>query len=282
MSKALLTLVEKLEQDRSLRMPRNIRQRSQGLDELEACLAVDQLNGTALHQRATSISTELESINFRLYESIRREIQRGACREILIEWLPDWNDPATFANLGYDYLDELIGGILQLEEPSPGVAPLESEMVAYQPTPARHIFDFINRAALIEQDSLIDLGAGLGQVTLITSICCKARCTGIELEPSYVESASKSAQSLKLNKASFIQGDVRRAALAEGTVFYLYTPFLGTILRDVLDSLRQEAACRKIRLATFGPCTPIVAAEHWLNINGPLIADRIALFDSRA
>jgi hypothetical protein len=282
MGKALRILVEGLEQDRSLREPRNLRRRSEALDALEGCLSADQQNGTTPHQRAKSIYAELESINLRLCESVRREIEQGAGREILVGWMPDWNVPANFTNRrGYDYLDELVSGVLQLEEPSPEVVRLESEMVAYQPTPARHIFHFINRVALTEQDSLIDLGSGLGHVALVASICTSARCMGIELQPSYVECARKSTHSLKLANARFIQGDARAADLSQGTVFYLYTPFVGTILRDVLRLLREEATCREIRIATFGPCTRIVAEEQWLSINGPLTPARIAIFHSR-
>jgi histone methylation protein DOT1 len=146
---------------------------------------------------------------------MRREIQQGAGKEILLEWMTDWNDQANFTNrIGYDYLDELVSGILQLEEPSLEGVRLDSEMVAYQPTPARHIFDFINRAAPTERDALIDLGSGLGHVVLIASICTSARCTGIELEPSYVEGAQKSAHLLNLNNARFIQSDAPRGGLA--------------------------------------------------------------------
>jgi hypothetical protein len=64
------------------------------------------VNGTPLHQRAKSISSELESINFRLCQSIRREIQLAAGKEILLEWMLDWNDPSNFTNrCGYAHLE---------------------------------------------------------------------------------------------------------------------------------------------------------------------------------
>jgi hypothetical protein len=68
---------------------------------------------------------------------------------------------------------------------------------------------------------------------------------------------------------------------SEGTVFYLYTPFTGTILQDVQDSLRQEALKREIHISTFGPCTPVVAEQQWLSVVGPLETDRIAIFRAR-
>jgi hypothetical protein len=279
---ALVSLIGELEQDRSLDEPRHLRRRIEALDDLDAYLSDGQPIGTALHHRARATYAKLESANFRLYEAIRRDIQRGGGGVRLLEWMPDWNAAANLMNCrGYDYLDELISGVLQFEEPSAEVVPLESEMVSYQPTPGRHVFDLIGRTALTERDFLIDLGSGLGHVTLMASICTSASCTGIELEPSYVDCARKSARSLNLNNVRFIQGDARTADLSDGTVFYLYTPFIGTILRDVLNSLRHEAVGREIRICTFGPSTRVVAEEQWLSVIGALEADRIAIFRSR-
>jgi 16S rRNA G966 N2-methylase RsmD len=279
---ALVSLIGELEQDRSLDEPRYLRQRFEALDELDTYLSDGQPIGTVLHRRARAIYAEVESVNFRLYEAIRRDIQRGAGGGSLLEWTPDWNGAASLTNSrGYDHLDDLINGVLQFEEPSAEIVQLESEMVSYQPTPARHIFDLIGRTALTERDFLIDLGSGLGHVTSMASICTAASCTGIELEPSYVNCAQKSARSLNLNNVRFIEGDARAADLSVGTVFYLYTPFTGTILRDVLNLLRQEAVRREIRICTFGPCTRVVAEEQWLSVIGALETDRIAIFRSR-
>jgi hypothetical protein len=87
---------------------------------------------------------------------------------------------------------------------------------------------------------------------------------------------------LNLANVTFIQQDARDADYSFGTVFYLYTPFTGTILRSVLDSLRSEAANREIQVCTFGPCTPTVAKEEWLDVVGALRTDRPAIFRRRA
>jgi hypothetical protein len=276
----LAGLIGELEQDRPLDEPRQLRQRIQALDDLDAYLSDGRSIGRALHHRAKAIYAQLESVNFRLYDVIRRDIQRGAGGGRLLEWVPDDAENLRKCS-GYDYLDELVSGVLQFEEPSAEVVQLESEMVSYQPTPARHIFDLIDRTALTERDVLIDLGSGLGQVTLMASICTSASCTGIELEPSYVDCARNSARSLNLNNVRFIQGDARAADLSDGTVFYLFTPFVGSILRDVLNSLRREAVRREIRVGTFGPCTRTVAEQHWLGVVGALETDRITIFRSR-
>jgi len=280
---ALASLIGQLEQDRSLHEPRQLRKRIEALDDLDAYLANGRSIAAELHDRARALCAELESVNFRFYEAIRRDIRRGGGGVKLLQWIADCNGSTNIANRrGYDYLDELISGVLRFEEPSAEIVRLAAGMVSYQPTPARHIFDLIGRTALTERDFLIDLGSGLGHVTLMASICTSANCTGIELEPSYVDCARRSARSLNLNTVRFIRGDARAADLSDGTVFYLYTPFVGAILQDVLNSLRQEAASREIRICTFGSCARVVAEEQWLSVIGVLETDRISVFRSRA
>jgi hypothetical protein len=84
-----------------------------------------------------------------------------------------------------------------------------------------------------------------------------------------------------LNRAIFLQQDAQAADFSVGTVFYLYTPFTGTILRSVLDLLRREAASRRIRICSYGPCTSVLVEEAWLTAAAMPAIDRIALFTSR-
>ena len=60
-----------------------------------------------------------------------------------------------------------------------------------------------------------------------------------------------------------------------GTIFYLYTPFLGTILRGVLDSLRREAASREIRVLVRQPLEKRHGSSplgHWKPARSPYFA----------
>jgi hypothetical protein len=241
-------------------------------------------NTAALYRRARAIYTRLEAVNCELYAAIRSEIQRGGPPHTLLRWAgssADIEDVAGPANgMGYDYLDELISGVFQFEEPNTGPVQRESEMVLYQPTPARHIFNLIGLTALTASDVFVDLGSGLGHVPLLVSICTRARSIGIELEATYIECARQCAQRLNLNKVAFIQQDARAADLSAGTVFYLYTPFTGSILSGVLNRLRHEAATRPIRICTYGPCISVIAEESWLETTAAPVAHRVALFRS--
>ncbi|HSY68808.1 MAG TPA: hypothetical protein VK813_09205 [Edaphobacter sp.] len=290
MMRALQRLIEELEQDRSLDEPERLRERIEAVDRLDVYLPdgrspVHDANSAEaeFHLRARSLYTQFESANLELYQTIRGEIQRATGPYRLLRWVPD--RPGKSADLakgdGYDYLDELISGVLDFEEPdAEGVEPAQ-EMVFYQPTPARHIFDLIDRIALTERDVLVDLGSGLGHVPLLVSICTSARSMGVELEPAYVDCARRCAEQLNRTHVAFLQQDARLADLSSGTVFYLYTPFTGNVLRTVLDRLQREATGREIRICTFGPCTAIIAKEPWLEAIGALEADRVAIFSSR-
>ena len=132
-----------------------------------------------------------------------------------------------------------------------------------------------------EADVLVDLGSGLGHVPLLASILTGARSIGIELEPEYVASARECAESLGLERVAFLEQDARDADFSTGTVFYMYTPFTGAVLKTVLGRLEQESANRAFRVCTFGPCTPFVAEERWLTAVTVADAERITCFWSR-
>ena len=293
---ALERLVRQIEETPSLLEPGQLRHRAEALDLLDAyfpdssdgeCLALD--SAPALYVGAMEIRADLERVNAKLYESIRSEIQSGVWPEELLCRINASDEasgerdtrPGPANGMGYDYLDELLSGVLQFDEPAAGGALPEPEMVAYQPTPARHIFRLLALTALTAGDVVIDFGSGLGHVPLMVSICTPARGVGIELEPAYVACARRCAERLNVRNVSFVEQDARAADLSAGTVFYLYTPFRGAILSEVLGRLWREAANRPIRVCAYGPCTAVVAEEPWLQAADVPRSERITVFHSR-
>ena len=274
MDDVLLALVEMLERERSLGTPGRLRERIEVLDRLDALMPAEGEHQLA--QRAQAIREWLEAANAMQFEAIRTAIRCGEGRDALV--LAD--DESRLAGDAYDWRDELVAGALPFGEPGE-VAALPPEMVFYQPTPARHVFDLLDRLALDTGDVLVDLGSGLGHVSLLAAIRTPARSIGIEIEPAYVAAARACAQALQLANTQFVQGDARAADFAVGSVFYLYTPFTGSILRSVLDALRREAAGRAFRVCSFGPCTAVLAAEPWLVGEGVPMSGRAAIFRTR-
>ena len=276
MNDAWRALLDGLEGLPALVAPDRLRERIEALDRLDAPwpehAEIEWL------RRASAMRARLEAANTAQYAAIREAIRRGHGREALRRW---WRgDGALVHGDGYDWLDELVGGVLSFAAPAETVA-LAPEMVFYQPTPARHILAMLDRLALDAADVLVDLGAGLGHVPLLAAACTGAHGIGVEIEPAHVASARRCAGELRLENVRFVPCDAREADLSLGTVFYLYTPFGGAILRSVLDALRREAGRRRFRVCSFGPCTELLAREPWLACDGAPARDRIAIFHSR-
>jgi hypothetical protein len=273
--------VEALAGDASLDAPGRLHERVAALERLERSFDPADVEADG-HLRA--LRERLERANEALYEGIRDAVRQGRGGEALHPWIARASRDAAVhggpTGEGYDALDELVAGVLRFDAPA-GTAALPPEMVAYQPTPARHAFDMIERLGLREGDVLFDLGAGLGHVPLLAAIRTRARCVGIELDPALVECARRGARALGLGNVEFRAQDACEADLSEGTVFYLYTPFIGSVLHAVLEALRRQAARRAIRICTFGPCTQVVAQAPWLRTEGPLRRDRVAIFHPR-
>jgi hypothetical protein len=279
-----------LEADSSLFLPDQLRKRLIALDDLDArfggfdCEDSTRCTYSRLHQRAKALRIRLEAANTELYQSVRSDIVRSGRPRALLPWLEDSasdNEPRSpLSGLGFDYRDELVSGVLQLPEPSkPNLQP-SPEMAPYQPTPVRHILHLIAAAMVAEDDVFVDLGSGLGHVPLLVSMMTGAQSLGIEMQVAYVVSARECAQSLQLSRVQFIAQDARDADLSCGSVFYLYSPFKGSILADVLGALQKESRNRPIKICSLGPCTHRVADETWLKTSELSDRGSITVFDS--
>lgn len=281
---ALQLLLEQLVHDHTLLEPNQLRRRLEALDRVDALLLPAETVGADLDRRVREICSQLEAANHHLYADIRAQIQCGKL-DSLLGWVHSLShsDDKTAANgMGYDLLDELIAGVLPLDEPDGEQLPLAPETVFYQPTPARHIFRLIEQAELRSNDVFIDVGCGLGHVPLLVSLFTPARSVGLDFEPAYIKRAQECAQQLNLENVQFIHQDALAADLSSGTVFYLYTPFTGSVLSAAVKRLKHEATNRPIRIFTYGPCTADFARESWLHTVAPPREDHITLFSSRA
>jgi hypothetical protein len=287
-----------IENDGTLREDTNFSGRAAALDALDFAI-IDQIDAlfqaqpvdelVALKQRAARLFRRLAAVDERLFRRLRAGIRSGALRGTALAAMIDSYVRLGEANggemraPGYDNLDIFVNGLLNIRALPAERKQREPEMVSYQQTPARIIFELAERAGLTSSDVFFDIGSGLGHVPMLVALLSEARTVGIEFEPAYYEYARARAVELNLARVAFVNSDAREADYAEGTVFFLYTPFRGTILHNVLAKLRRVAERRSIRLFTYGPCTLAVIEQGWLvhtNINDADI-DKLAIFTSR-
>lgn len=292
-SQSLEHFVSRWENDGSVFQADQVLLRMDVLDQFDRFFpntAADNGDGSsrpALYRRARALSARLEAANVQLCQSVRSQIQHDAGATALLGIVERLGYNAAqlpqARGLRYDRLDEFLAGVLQFEEPeTETVSPANPYSVAYQSTPARHIFSLIAEAPIAASDVLVDLGSGLGHVPLLVSICTGARCVGIECELGYVASATKCARRLNLSTVRFLHENAENADLSTGTVFYLYTPFTGALLRTVIESLRRQAAVRRVRICSLGPCTDVLADTSWLEPTRNPATDRMTVFLPRS
>lgn len=233
----------------------------------------------ALQLRAADLLAQLEAADERFFQRVQVRLRRGMfTRAGMIESLWRYAEREN-AGSGYAPLDVLLAGVFDAGE-LPDELPRTPEMVAYQPAPGRVILSLLSE--LRAGDTFYDLGSGLGRVVIAAALFAGVRAKGVEFQPSFCAYAARAAQAVNARDVELIACDAREAALADGHVFFLYTPFRGALLQSVLAKLSALAAQRTIRVCTFGPCTPEVAQSAWLELkHGSLDPEELAVFESR-
>lgn len=273
----LSSFIDLLEQETAWREPASFHWRADAADRIELLLLGERDEPT--RQRAAALIDDMARIDAAVFAGMRDAIRRGEGRAVFAPWL----DVGIPTGQHYDVLDHVVAGVLAIEEPHVDAAPMPRDMVFYQPSPARHIVDGIARAGIGRDDIVLDLGAGLGHVPILVNVLTGARALGVEREPRYVRGAMKAAASLDLGGVHVVEGDARDADLSPATVLYLFTPFVGTVLRDVVARIEREARERHVRIVALGPCTRTFARMAWLRSDDadPSADDRIVVFHTR-
>jgi hypothetical protein len=163
------------------------------------------------------------------------------------------------------YVDELLG----LGEP-PEDQSLPAGGVPYLPAGVNEILAIIREAPVTRADTFVDLGSGMGRVVMLTQLITGCRAHGVEVQPSLVDRAKACAARLQLSQVSFERADASVAEL-DGSIFFLYAPFNGELLKRVLGRLEELA-----RRRTFKVCTVdlVLDSVRWLR---PKPTDNLAL-----
>lgn len=237
----------------------------------------------ALMRSALALRQRVKTTNARLFADVRARLRAGSTSaaewRALFDGFTDYRPGESHPprHIGYDGLDLLINGMLGTETvPAPQRAP-EPEMVHCEPSPARVALDLVDHVALGRSDRFCDIGAGLGQIALLVHLLSGVRTRCLEFDPGYCRQMRRNFDRLNLRDISVTEGDARTAQYDGETVFYLFTPFTGRMLRTVLERLRQCAAAGPCTLCTYGTITNQVQDEPWLRAIDPRRVDSYAL-----
>lgn len=139
-------------------------------------------------------------------------------------------------------------GIAEVPDDEPG---LPRESVPYLPCGVEEIVAMVDEAPVGATDEFVDLGAGLGRVSMLVHLLTGAPARGIELQASLVRLGRGLCERLSLPGVELTEGDATAAAL-DGSVFFFYAPFSGEMLSRALDRVRQVALRRPIVIGAVG------------------------------
>jgi tetrahydromethanopterin S-methyltransferase subunit G len=245
------------------------------IDRIEALIQQAGMNDELfnLKIRANRIKEKLEFIDTEMFRQLKQQISISKDKGFVFRKIIDDFFSSSITNvehpdvIGYDNLDILINRLLCTGTIPEAKKDLEPEMVFYQKTPARIIFELSKKIS--REDIFFDIGSGVGQVVILVNLISSAKAIGIEFEPAYCNYAKEVASGLDLVNVLFINENAKDIDYSKGSVFFLYTPFYGQMLKEVLTLLQKHSFKKMIRIFTYGPCSIEIAEQSWLQcING--------------
>jgi hypothetical protein len=168
-------------------------------------------------------------------------------------------------------LEERLG----IAAPRPSSDAPGEHLIGYHASGVSAIVRALLEVPVTEEDVLVDLGSGLGKVVLLARLLTGATARGIELQPGLVDRAREAAARAGV-EVRFARGDVRDADIGDGSVFFLYAPFTGPVLTDVVRRLHDVARRRAIVVCTLG--IDLERDAPWL-VRRPVDSFWLAVYD---
>lgn len=170
--------------------------------------------------------------------------------------------------------DGAVEEYLGIAVPPAPTAPLGEHMLPYQPSGVSPIVRALMEVPVVAADVVVDVGAGLGKVVLLTKLLTGASARGVELDPGFVARARGAAAARAID-VSFTAGDARDASIDDATVFFFYVPFTGPVLAAMLEKIERVASRRAIVVCALG----VDLHATWL-VPRPLDAFWLTIYDS--
>lgn len=278
--------------DKTLFEETQLNARKEALDSISYYGQVLQIHGwqgelATLYQQATELQGQFQAIDEALFRRVRAELLAGDyTREGLRTFFGQFTDftlgQSNQPDYEYNSLDILLEQTIL-----PAPFPTESRertpgMIRYEATPARIILELVDQLHFTPQDTFVDLGSGLGLAVILVNLLTGRPSIGIEYDPVYCAYAQTRAAELGLTEVTFINGDARQADFSQGSIFYLFTPFINEVFEAVLDRLRQLGKRRPIYICSYGTCTIELNKLPWLQIRDPAMEHdfKLAIFSS--
>lgn len=175
---------------------------------------------------------------------LRDQLRTGALRGEALADLIRARPPADRE----EWLEELLG----VDRAPAASLPPHPELLGYHASGVGALLHLIRDTPVRAGDVFVDVGSGMGKVTLLVHLLTGARTVGLERDPVLVEAARERTARLGLSHAvTYVQGDARQTAL-QGSVYFLYLPFSGAALEEAMERLEEATRGRAVTVCTLG------------------------------
>lgn len=148
----------------------------------------------------------------------------------------------------------------------PGDGPeLPRGCVPYLPCPVDALLRMLDQAEVQAFDVFVDVGSGVGRSAALVHLLTGAETIGIEIQPELVRASRDLISRLSGVRFAPLEGDAAQlvGALTSASIFFLYCPFSGARLEQLLDDIEPIARLRKIRVCSVDLPLPF---RPWLEL----------------
>jgi SAM-dependent methyltransferase len=157
------------------------------------------------------------------------------------------------------------------------IGPSLEHATHYEPTPVADANALLDASPLRpESATFVDLGAGMGRVVMLAARRPFRTVIGVEISPALVEIARENLGTLRdprrvARDVKIVRADAREYVFPRGDlVVFMYNPFRGPVLEDVLANLRESGEPRNVVLLYH---TPVERAAVESTESFQLVAD---------
>lgn len=162
--------------------------------------------------------------------------------------------------------DAWIDFVFGLHEIPADDASLPRGCVPYLPSPIDKLLQIAAHADVQPGDVFVDIGSGVGRATLLMHLLTGAAAIGLEIQRPLVLASRDLSARVGAERVAVVEGDaaLTTGLIMIGSVFFLYCPFSGTRLAEVLADLESIARTRPLRVCCLDLPLP---ACPWLTLS---------------
>ncbi len=248
----------------------------------------EEYSGHDISDKVLELQERIEGKNNSLGEKYRRiliegELSRAEIRTMLERFTTYRKEHIPASHYTEQNLDLLIDCVFGVDVETTRIPNDRRGMVHLERTPASAVIEFIDKLNLTGAETLFDLGSGLGHVVYVFQLLTDIHCVGIEIEREYYSTAMNVVRRMNLSRVRFVNKDVQETEFGDCDIFFMFSPFFGQVLENVLKQIKKLSHRKPITLCSYGNSTPAIGDQDWLYIEDKEMIHpyRAAVFTSK-